>query len=60
MGVMADVTQILSRIENGDTSAADQLLPLVYEELRILAASKLANERQGQASLALASFRNSS
>lgn len=45
---MADVTQILSQIEQGDPSAADQLLPLVYEELRKLAAAKLANEKPGQ------------
>ena len=45
---MTDVTQILSQIEQGDPSAADQLLPLVYEELRRLAAAKLANEKPGQ------------
>ena len=45
---MADVTQILSQIEQGDPSAADQLLPLVYEELRKLAAAKLAQEKPGQ------------
>src|SRR5688500_16683123 len=45
---MTDVTQILSQIDSGDPSAADQLLPLVYEELRRLAASKLANEKPGQ------------
>ena len=45
---MADVTQILSQIEQGDPSAADQLLPLVYEELRRLAAAKLAHEKPGQ------------
>lgn len=45
---MADVTQILSQIEQGDPSAAEQLLPLVYEELRKLAAAKLANEKPGQ------------
>jgi len=45
---MSDVTQILSQIESGDPSAAEQLLPLVYEELRKLAAAKLANERPGQ------------
>lgn len=44
---MSDVTQILSRIELGDTGAADQLLPLVYDELRKLAAAKLANEKPG-------------
>jgi RNA polymerase sigma factor (TIGR02999 family) len=45
---MTDVTQILSQIEQGDPSAADQLLPLVYEELRKLAAAKLAHEKPGQ------------
>lgn len=45
---MADVTQILSQIESGDPSAAEQLLPLVYEELRKLAAAKLAHEKPGQ------------
>ena len=45
---MADVTQILSQIEQGDPSAADQLLPLVYEELRKLAAVNLAQEKSGQ------------
>lgn len=45
---MADVTQILSQIEQGDPSAAERLLPLVYDELRILAASRLANEKAGQ------------
>ena len=45
---MADVTQILSEIEQGDTAAAEQLLPLVYDELRKLAASKLAQEKPGQ------------
>ena len=39
---MTDVTQILSRIEKGDPSAAEHLLPLVYEELRKLAAARLA------------------
>jgi hypothetical protein len=48
IGVMADVTQILSQIESGDPSAAEQLLPLVYEELRTLAAAKLAQEKPGQ------------
>jgi hypothetical protein len=41
---MSDVTQILSQIESGDPSAANKLLPLVYDELRKLAASKLALE----------------
>jgi RNA polymerase sigma factor (TIGR02999 family) len=45
---MTDVTQILSAIEQGDPHAADQLLPLVYHELRQLAAEKLAQERPGQ------------
>jgi hypothetical protein len=45
---MSDVTQILSQIEQGDPSAAEQLLPLVYEELRKLAAAKLAHEKPGQ------------
>jgi RNA polymerase sigma factor (TIGR02999 family) len=46
--VMTDVTQVLSRIESGDPSAAEQLLPLVYEELRKLAAARLAQEKPGQ------------
>jgi RNA polymerase sigma factor (TIGR02999 family) len=45
---MPDVTQILSRIESGEPSAADELLPLVYEELRKLAAAKLVQEKPGQ------------
>jgi len=45
---MSDVTQILSQIERGNTAAAGQLLPLVYEELRKLAAAKLAHEKPGQ------------
>ncbi len=45
---MTDVTQILSQIESGDPSAAEKLLPLVYEELRKLAAAKLAQEKPGQ------------
>ncbi|MBM4088532.1 MAG: RNA polymerase subunit sigma [Planctomycetes bacterium] len=45
---MSDVTRILSQIESGDPSAADQLLPLVYEELRKLAAAKLPQEKPGQ------------
>src|SRR3954465_15843110 len=47
-GSMSDVTQILSQIESGDPSAAEQLLPLVYDELRRLAAAKLAQEKPGQ------------
>jgi RNA polymerase sigma factor (TIGR02999 family) len=45
---MTDVTRILSAIEQGDPSAAEQLLPLVYDELRQLAAQKLAQEQPGQ------------
>jgi RNA polymerase sigma factor (TIGR02999 family) len=45
---MSDVTRILSAIEEGDPHAADQLLPLVYDELRKLAAQKLAQEKPGQ------------
>jgi len=45
---MTEVTQILSQIEAGDPQAAEQLLPLVYSELRKLAAAKLAQERPGQ------------
>ena len=43
-----DVTRVLSAIEQGDQQAAEQLLPLVYDELRKLAAQKLAQERPGQ------------
>ena len=45
---MSDVTRILSAIEQGDPHAASQLLPLVYDELRRLAAQKLASEKPGQ------------
>jgi len=45
---MSDVTQILSAIEQGDSQAAEKLLPLVYEELRRLAGHKLAHENPGQ------------
>jgi len=45
---MSDFTRILSQIESGDPSAADQLLPLVYDELRKLAAARLAQEKPGQ------------
>jgi RNA polymerase sigma factor (TIGR02999 family) len=41
---VSNITQILERVEQGDATAADQLLPLVYEELRRLAAQRLANE----------------
>jgi RNA polymerase sigma factor (TIGR02999 family) len=46
--IMADVTHILSAIEEGDASAAEQLLPLVYDELRKLAAQRMAQEKPGQ------------
>ena len=45
---MTDVTRILNAIEQGDPSASDELLPLVYEELRVLARQRLANEKPGQ------------
>ena len=44
---MSDVTRILSQIEDGDGQAAEQLLPLVYDELRKLAAAKMAQEKAG-------------
>ncbi len=45
---MSEVTHILSAIEHGDPIASEQLLPLVYQELRQLAAAKLAQEKPGQ------------
>jgi len=45
---MSDVTRILTAIDKGDTRSADKLLPLVYEELRHLAAGKMLRERPGQ------------
>jgi RNA polymerase sigma factor (sigma-70 family) len=48
IGGMSDVTRILSQIESGDPAAAAKLLPLVYDELRKLAAARLARERPGQ------------
>jgi len=45
---MSDVTQILNAIEKGDGQAADKLLPLVYDELRRLAAHKMSQEKPGQ------------
>lgn len=45
---MSEVTRFLSRVEAGDATATDDLLPLVYDELRKLSARKLANERPGQ------------
>ncbi len=47
-GAMDAITQVLSAIEQGDPNAAEQLLPLVYDELRKLAAQKLAQEKPGQ------------
>src|SRR6476619_6636734 len=48
LGGMADVTRILSAIEQGDPTAGEKLLPLVYEELRNLAAMQLAHDRPGE------------
>jgi RNA polymerase sigma factor (TIGR02999 family) len=48
MAEASDVTRILSAIEHGDPRAAEQLLPLVYDELRRLAAQRMAQERPGQ------------
>jgi RNA polymerase sigma factor (TIGR02999 family) len=45
---MTDITRILSQIESGDPAASEQLLPLVYDELRKLAAAKMAQEKPGQ------------
>ena len=45
---MSDVTRILSAIKRGDVKATDELLPLVYEELRLLAAQRLSHESPGQ------------
>jgi DNA-directed RNA polymerase specialized sigma24 family protein len=45
---MSDVTRVLAQIESGDQQAASQLLPLVYDELRKLAAAKIAQEKPGQ------------
>src|SRR5687767_496242 len=45
---MSELTRILSRIESGDPQAAEQLLPLVYDELRKLAAQRLTQEKPGQ------------
>src|SRR5918993_1670418 len=47
LGGMADVTHLLNAIEQGDPTAAADLLPLVYDELRTLAAARLANEKAG-------------
>ena len=55
---MTDVTRILAQIDQGDPTAAEQLLPLVYDELRRLAAAKLANEKAGQTLQATAPARH--
>ena len=47
-GSMGEVTRILEAVEKGDARAADDLLPIVYQELRRLAADRLAHERPGQ------------
>jgi hypothetical protein len=44
---VSEVTQVIEAVQRGDAAAADELLPLVYEELRKLAASKMANEAAG-------------
>src|SRR5437868_8537465 len=48
MAGMSEVTRVLGRLERGDPHAADQLLPLVYDELRRLAAQRMAQETPGQ------------
>jgi RNA polymerase sigma factor (TIGR02999 family) len=48
LGIMSEVTRILTAIDHGDPHAAEQLLPLVYDELRQLAVQKLAQEKPGQ------------
>ena len=48
LGAMSDVTRILAQIDSGDRQAASELLPLVYDELRKLAAAKLSQEQPGQ------------
>jgi len=45
---VSDVTRMLDRVQQGEVTAAEQLLPLVYEELRHLAAQKLSREKPGQ------------
>ena len=47
LGCVSDVTRVIEAVQRGDPKAADELLPLVYEELRKLAASKMANEAAG-------------
>ena len=48
LGIVADVTRILAAVERGDPRAAEELLPVVYDELRKLAAARLAEEKPGQ------------
>ncbi len=48
VSVMSDVTSILDRVQQGDSQAAEELLPVVYEELRRLAAAKMAHQAPGQ------------
>src|SRR5262245_35369967 len=48
IGAMSEVTRILEKLDSGDPQAAEQLLPLVYDELRKLAAAKLSHEKPGQ------------
>jgi len=45
---MSNVTRLLNRVEQGDREAADELIPLVYDELRRIAARKMSNETPGQ------------
>ena len=45
---MTDVTRILNQLQHGDPTASDKLLPLIYEELRVLARQRLSNEKPGQ------------
>ena len=44
---MSEITRVLNRVQQGDANAAEELLPLVYQELRKLAAQKMANEALG-------------
>ena len=44
---MTDISKLLAEVANGNEAASDELLPLVYEELRILASTKMAKERPG-------------
>jgi len=50
---VSDVTRILDRVQQGHPKAAEELLPLVYDELRKLAAHKMANEARGQTRMTL-------